>query len=93
MMDITADTAELEEVADMSLVQPYVVNHERVMYVNPRPQAPQHAIMCFSPAGACLICGRKLVDEIFRFCSLGCKVYACNLTFLVHDFLTFLCIH
>ena len=43
--------------------------------VNPRPQAPERAIMCFSPAGACLMCGRKLVDEIFRFCSLGCKVH------------------
>ncbi|XP_020166699.1 protein RGF1 INDUCIBLE TRANSCRIPTION FACTOR 1-like [Aegilops tauschii subsp. strangulata] len=79
--------AELEEVADMSLVQPYVVNHERVMYLNPRPQAPQHAIMCFSPAGAYLMCGRKLVDEIFRFCSLGCKLEGMvsdpNLTFIL----------
>jgi hypothetical protein len=66
--------AELEEVVDLSLVQPYVVSHERVVYLNARPQAPQHAVKCFRPAGACPECGRKLLDAIFHFCSLGCKV-------------------
>ncbi|XBI59177.1 hypothetical protein VPH35_040296 [Triticum aestivum] len=79
--------AELDEVADMSLVQPYVVNHERVVYLNPRSQAPQHAVKCFRPAGECLVCDRKLVKPIFRFCSISCKLHAMvsdpNLTFIL----------
>ena len=66
--------AELEEVADMSLVQTYVVHQDKVVYLNPRPQAPQQAVKCSGSGGACLVCGRKLVDAIFSFCSLGCKV-------------------
>ena len=65
--------AELHEVTDMSLVQPYVVNHERVVYLNPRSQAPQHAVKCFWPAGESLVCDRKLVEPIFRFCSISMR--------------------
>ncbi|XBI59175.1 hypothetical protein VPH35_040294 [Triticum aestivum] len=68
--------AELDEVADMSLVQPYVVNHERVVYLNPRSKAPQHAVKCFRPAGECLVCDRKVVEPIFRFCSISYKLHA-----------------
>ncbi|KAE8775851.1 hypothetical protein D1007_51566 [Hordeum vulgare] len=66
---------ELEEVADISLVQPYVVNHDRAVYLNPRPQALQQAVKYFGPAGECLVCGRRLVEANFRYCSLGCKEF------------------
>ena len=85
--------AELDEVADMSLVQPYVVNHERVVYLNPRSQAPQHAVKCFRPASECLVCDRKLVKPIFRFCSISCKVYAPTTASLMHAFLASMYIH
>lgn len=68
--------AELKAVADVSLVQTYVINYDRVVFLNRRPQAPQHGIKCVGPAGACRECGRGLVDANFRFCSLSCKVHA-----------------
>ena len=67
--------AELKTVADISQVQTYVINADRVVFLNPRPRAPQHFIKCVGAAGACEECGRGLVDAAFRFCSLGCKVY------------------
>jgi hypothetical protein len=67
--------AELKPLADVSLVQTYVINADRVLFLNPRPRAPQHFSKCVGPAGACEECGRGLVDAAFRFCSLGCKVY------------------
>ncbi|KAI4978323.1 hypothetical protein ZWY2020_014877 [Hordeum vulgare] len=80
--------AELKAVADVSLVQTYVINYDRVVFLNRRPQAPQHGVKCVGPAGACRECGRGLVDANFRFCSLGCKldgmVFDANLTFMVH---------
>ena len=70
--------AELKAVADISLVQTYVINYDRVVFLNRRPQAPQHGVKCVGPAGACRECGRGLVDANFRFCSLSCKVHACT---------------
>jgi hypothetical protein len=66
--------AELKALADVSLVQTYVINADKVMFLNPRPRAPQHFSKCVGAAGACEECGRGLVDAVFRFCSLGCKV-------------------
>ncbi|VAI45076.1 hypothetical protein VPH35_104302 [Triticum aestivum] len=79
--------AELKAVADISLVQTYVINYDRVVFLNRRPQAPQHGVKCVGPAGACRECGRGLVDANFRFCSLSCKLDGMvsnpNLTFMI----------
>jgi hypothetical protein len=66
--------AELKALADVSLVQTYIINADKVMFLNPRPRAPQHFSKCVGAAGACEGCDRGLVDAVFRFCSLGCKV-------------------
>ncbi|KQJ93918.1 uncharacterized protein LOC100830521 [Brachypodium distachyon] len=66
--------AEAEEVADVSLVQTYVINADRVVFLNPRPTAPGHGSKCVGAAGTCLECPRALIDAAFCFCSLGCKL-------------------
>ncbi|XP_051197023.1 protein RGF1 INDUCIBLE TRANSCRIPTION FACTOR 1-like [Lolium perenne] len=79
--------AELKALADVSLVQTYIINADKVMFLNPRPRAPQHFSKCVGAAGACEECGRGLVDAVFRFCSLGCKLKSmasdANLTFIL----------
>ncbi|XBH62294.1 hypothetical protein VPH35_116551 [Triticum aestivum] len=64
--------AELKAVADVSQVQTYVINYDRV---------------CIGPAGGCLECCRGLVDANFLFCSLSCKLDGMvsdpSLTFIV----------
>ncbi|KAF7089314.1 hypothetical protein CFC21_092311 [Triticum aestivum] len=79
--------AELKAVADVSQVQTYVINYDRVVFLNRRPQAPQDGVKCIGPAGACLECGWGLVDTNFLFCSLSCKLDGMvsdpNITFIV----------
>ncbi|KAE8782899.1 hypothetical protein D1007_43688 [Hordeum vulgare] len=78
---------ELKSVADVSLVQTYVINYGRVVFLNRQPQAPQHGFKCVSHAGACRECGRGVVDASFCFCSLSCKLNGMvsdpNITFIV----------
>ncbi|XBH62295.1 hypothetical protein VPH35_116552 [Triticum aestivum] len=67
---------ELKAVADVSQVQTYVINYDRV-----------HGVKCVGPAGVCLESSRGLVDANFLFCSLSCKLDGMvsdpNLTFIV----------
>ncbi|CAN0908076.1 Protein RGF1 INDUCIBLE TRANSCRIPTION FACTOR 1 [Linum grandiflorum] len=61
--------AAMENLLELSGVQPYVINSAQVVFLNERPtkngsKAVQHL---------CEICGRSLLDDC-RFCSLGCKV-------------------
>ncbi|CAN0908074.1 Protein RGF1 INDUCIBLE TRANSCRIPTION FACTOR 1 [Linum grandiflorum] len=61
--------AAMENLLELSGVQPYVINSAQVVFLNERPRmvcgkAVQHL---------CEICGRSLLDDC-RFCSLGCKV-------------------
>ncbi|KAG8058349.1 hypothetical protein GUJ93_ZPchr0002g25544 [Zizania palustris] len=69
--------SELEAVIDLSNVQTYVINADRVVFLNERPQAPRNG-RCAAAAtvacSACEQCGRGLLDVAFRFCSLGCKL-------------------
>ncbi|KQJ93802.1 hypothetical protein BRADI_3g06820v3 [Brachypodium distachyon] len=65
---------ELETVVDISLVQTYVINGDKVVFLNARPMALGHGTKCVGPAGTCLECGRALIDATFQFCSLGCKI-------------------
>uniref|UniRef100_A0A0E0JWQ3 PLATZ transcription factor family protein n=1 Tax=Oryza punctata TaxID=4537 RepID=A0A0E0JWQ3_ORYPU len=69
--------SELERALDLSRVQTYVINRDRVVFLNERPQAPRNGRCAAAAAvacAACEACGRGLLDVAFRFCSLGCKV-------------------
>ncbi|CAN0907714.1 Protein RGF1 INDUCIBLE TRANSCRIPTION FACTOR 1 [Linum grandiflorum] len=59
----------MENLVELSSVQPYVINSAQVVFLNERPtknggKAVQHL---------CEVCGRSLLDNC-RFSSLGCKV-------------------
>ncbi|KAF0935702.1 hypothetical protein E2562_035750 [Oryza meyeriana var. granulata] len=69
--------SELERALDLSRVQTYVINRDRVVFLDERPQAPRNGRCAAAAAvacSACEACGRGLLDVAFRFCSLGCKV-------------------
>ncbi|KAL5208535.1 hypothetical protein ABZP36_032970 [Zizania latifolia] len=69
--------SELEAVIDLSHVQTYVINANRVVFLNERPQAPRNGRCAAASPVACSVCehcGRGLLDIAFRFCSLGCKL-------------------
>uniref|UniRef100_A0A0E0CH59 PLATZ transcription factor family protein n=1 Tax=Oryza meridionalis TaxID=40149 RepID=A0A0E0CH59_9ORYZ len=71
--------SELERALDLTRVQTYVINRDRVVFLNERPQAPRNGRCAAAAAvacAACEACGRGLLDVAFRFCSLGCKVRA-----------------
>uniref|UniRef100_A0A0E0G373 PLATZ transcription factor family protein n=1 Tax=Oryza nivara TaxID=4536 RepID=A0A0E0G373_ORYNI len=69
--------SELERALDLTRVQTYVINRDRVVFLNKRPQAPRNGRCAAAAAvacAACEACGRGLLDVAFRFCSLGCKL-------------------
>ncbi|XP_044496057.1 protein RGF1 INDUCIBLE TRANSCRIPTION FACTOR 1-like isoform X1 [Mangifera indica] len=60
---------DLEKLIDCSFIQPYTINHAKVIFVNQRPQSRS----CKGSANMCFTCDRILQDS-FHFCSLSCKV-------------------
>ncbi|XP_042471528.1 protein RGF1 INDUCIBLE TRANSCRIPTION FACTOR 1-like [Zingiber officinale] len=70
--------AEIQKILDISGVQTYVINSARVLFLNERPQPRgggrvAGASSSSSSPHICEICARSLLD-LFRFCSLGCKL-------------------
>ncbi|CAN0908071.1 Protein RGF1 INDUCIBLE TRANSCRIPTION FACTOR 1, partial [Linum grandiflorum] len=61
--------AAMENLLELSDVQPYIINSAQVAFLNERPT--KNGSSSSSSSGA--ICGRSLLDDC-RFCSLGCKV-------------------
>ncbi|CAO2037513.1 unnamed protein product [Urochloa humidicola] len=64
--------SDVEELLDMSGVQPYLLNGHHVVFLNKRRMAGQ------GRAGEvrCEECERALLDVKCRFCSVGCKLTA-----------------
>ncbi|KAL6888348.1 hypothetical protein ACP4OV_009374 [Aristida adscensionis] len=62
--------SDLARLLDVSMVQTYIVNGERVVFLNPRPVTGHGK----PSAGRCQTCERGIQDVNCRFCSLGCKV-------------------
>ncbi|KAL5775741.1 hypothetical protein ACOSP7_013298 [Xanthoceras sorbifolium] len=60
---------DLEKLIDCSYIQPYTINHAKVIFLNQRPQSRS----CKGSANVCFTCDRILQDS-FHFCSLSCKV-------------------
>ncbi|CAN0908075.1 Protein RGF1 INDUCIBLE TRANSCRIPTION FACTOR 1 [Linum grandiflorum] len=69
--------AAMENLLELSGVQPYVINSAQVVFLNERPTKNGGAVggmVCGKAVQhLCEICGRSLLDDC-RFCSLGCKV-------------------
>jgi hypothetical protein len=63
---------EVTKIFDISAIQPYWINNDRVVFLRPRPQ-PRPPRGCSFPA-ACSICNRQLMDAHASFCSLQCKL-------------------
>ncbi|KAL6661723.1 hypothetical protein ACP70R_001107 [Stipagrostis hirtigluma subsp. patula] len=62
--------ADVAALLDMSMVQTYMINGDRVVFLNPRPVSGQG-----KPAAArCRLCERGLQDVDCCFCSIGCKL-------------------
>ncbi|KAK1556867.1 hypothetical protein Q3G72_013676 [Acer saccharum] len=60
---------DLEKLIDCSYIQPYTINHAKVIFLNQRPQSRS----CKGSANICFTCDRILQDS-FHYCSLSCKV-------------------
>ncbi|KAL9453081.1 hypothetical protein AB3S75_005773 [Citrus x aurantiifolia] len=60
---------DLEKLIDCAYIQPYTINHAKVIFLNQRPQSRS----CKGSANMCFTCDRILQDS-FHFCSLSCKV-------------------
>ncbi|XP_062217346.1 protein RGF1 INDUCIBLE TRANSCRIPTION FACTOR 1-like [Phragmites australis] len=64
--------AEVEHLLSLSLVQTYLINGEKVVFLNRRPISGQGK----PGASRCEGCDRGLQDDACRFCSLRCKLEA-----------------
>ncbi|CAN0921261.1 Protein RGF1 INDUCIBLE TRANSCRIPTION FACTOR 1 [Linum grandiflorum] len=60
----------MENLLELSDIQPYVINNAKVVFLNERPTKNGSSS---SSSHVCEVCGRSLMDDC-RFCSLGCKV-------------------
>ncbi|XP_044508096.1 protein RGF1 INDUCIBLE TRANSCRIPTION FACTOR 1-like [Mangifera indica] len=60
---------DLEKLIDCSYIQPYTINHAKVIFLKQRAQSRS----CKGSANMCFTCERILQDS-FHFCSLSCKV-------------------
>ncbi|CAN0921263.1 hypothetical protein LINGRAHAP2_LOCUS32495 [Linum grandiflorum] len=74
----------MENLLELSDIQPYVINNAKVVFLNERPtkngssSSSSGGAVCGMVGGkaihhVCEVCGRSLMDDC-RFCSLGCKV-------------------
>ncbi|CAN0907709.1 Protein RGF1 INDUCIBLE TRANSCRIPTION FACTOR 1 [Linum grandiflorum] len=64
--------AAMENLVELSSVQPYVINSAQVVFLNERP-TKNGSSSSSGGAHLCEVCGRSLLDNC-RFSSLGCKV-------------------
>jgi len=64
--------SEVAGLADVTRVQPYVINNAKVVFLKPRPQPrpPKGTVM----PERCVVDGRQLMDPGSRYCSLRCKI-------------------
>ncbi|CAN0907715.1 hypothetical protein LINGRAHAP2_LOCUS24944 [Linum grandiflorum] len=73
----------MENLVELSSVQPYVINSAQVVFLNERPTKNGSSSSSGGAVGGmvggkavqhlCEVCGRSLLDNC-RFSSLGCKV-------------------
>ncbi|GLC43910.1 hypothetical protein PLESTB_000922100 [Pleodorina starrii] len=60
---------DLSKMYDTSLIQHYVINNGKVIFLRSRPQAPKAGC-----TNSCYFCHRALMDNNSRYCSLECKL-------------------
>ncbi|CAN0908050.1 hypothetical protein LINGRAHAP2_LOCUS25110 [Linum grandiflorum] len=66
----------MENLLELSDVQPYIINSAQVAFLNERATKNGSSSSSGGAVGGmhlCEICGRSLLHDC-RFCSLGCKV-------------------